>query len=163
MSGEQINQASETVDLHLAEETLKNAPKLVNELYNMPDNPKAVNPVQNDLMKEENIRFKVQLYALNRTGRTKELPTPMQISQYSTELLNDVIPKWAAANLGDKNGIFDDAKKTELKKHPSTQIIASMIRQLSSSTDDSMKVAENNSKQEDTAALKKIDNELMNA
>ena len=129
----------------------------------MPNNPNAVNQVQNEMLQEQAVRTMVAAYALNRTGRKQGNVTPQQSSQYAQELLNDVIPKWAANNFGNRDGKFDSGKINELKKHPTTRIIGSMVQKFAKADTAERKVAENISRQKDQARLQELDDELKTA
>lgn len=162
MSGIERNDSLEAADQRLAEETERNAPQLIQKLYNMPNNPNSSNDVQNQMLKDAATRALINQYALNRTGRKSGNLSPMDQAKYARELL-EKIGDWASKNMGNRDGQMDANEKQELKEHPTTKILIEMLPKRVSMDTSALKKLEEASQASDQERLNDLDDQLKKA
>jgi len=93
---------------------------LLKQLYNLPDNPRAVNSVQNKLMKAEAARSRIILFALQlregfKAGKVSGQVMPADIAKAVNELIG-ATETFADQELGNKDSKIDGDEKSKFRK-----------------------------------------------
>ncbi|MFA5076170.1 MAG: hypothetical protein WC480_02000 [Patescibacteria group bacterium] len=112
---------------------------LMRKLYNLPDNPMAVNSVQNGIMKGEAARTMIQAFALELSQAPGAAPReisgqvgPRDIAEAVKNLIGS-IDQFTDQVLGDNDGKVEDEEKAKfrgaMKDNPGLQALMEMYRQ----------------------------------
>lgn len=85
------------------------------KLHRLPDNPRALNPGHNELLKERAARTLIELYAIQRKGLTSGYVSPEDVRN-ALEELNGVSSLYADRVLGNNDGKIDAKEMQKLQQ-----------------------------------------------